>query len=62
MPLCANELLLNEIKHRIRNTLATVHAIAGQTLRNTPSVELQAFLARLISTSTIRCLVWIRSA
>jgi PAS domain S-box-containing protein len=43
----AKELLLNESKHRIRNTLATVQAIAGQTLRNTPSDELQAFLARL---------------
>ena len=43
----AKELLLNESKHRIKNTLATVQAIAGQTLRNTPSDELQAFLARL---------------
>jgi two-component sensor histidine kinase len=44
---CAKELLLNESKHRIKNTLATVQALAGQTLRNTPSDELQAFLARL---------------
>jgi two-component sensor histidine kinase len=43
----AKQLLLNESKHRIRNTLATVQAIAGQTLRNTPSDDLQAFLARL---------------
>jgi two-component sensor histidine kinase len=43
----AKELLLNESKHRIRNTLATVQAIAGQTLHNTPSDELRAFLARL---------------
>jgi PAS domain S-box-containing protein len=43
----AKELLLSESKHRIKNTLATVQAIAGQTLRNTPSGELQAFLARL---------------
>ena len=43
----AKELLLNESKHRIKNTLATVQAIAGQTLRNTSSEELQAFLARL---------------
>jgi PAS domain S-box-containing protein len=43
----AKELLLNESKHRIKNTLATVQAIAGQTLRNTSSDELQAFLARL---------------
>jgi two-component sensor histidine kinase len=43
----AKELLLNESKHRIKNTLATVQAIAGQTLRSTPSADLQAFLARL---------------
>jgi two-component sensor histidine kinase len=43
----AKELLLNESKHRIKNTLATVQAIAGQTMRNAPSEELQAFLARL---------------
>jgi PAS domain S-box-containing protein len=43
----AKELLLNESKHRIKNTLATVQAIASQTLRNAPSDQLQAFLARL---------------
>jgi PAS domain S-box-containing protein len=43
----AKELLLNESKHRIKNTLATVQAIAGQTLRNTASDERNAFLARL---------------
>jgi PAS domain S-box-containing protein len=43
----AKELLLNESKHRIKNTLATVQALAGQTLRNAPSDDLQAFLARL---------------
>jgi PAS domain S-box-containing protein len=43
----AKELLLNESRHRIKNTLATVQAIAGQTLRNVPSVALQAFQGRL---------------
>jgi PAS domain S-box-containing protein len=43
----AKELLLNESRHRIKNTLATVQAIAGQTLRHTRPDELQAFLARL---------------
>jgi PAS domain S-box-containing protein len=43
----AKELVLNESKHRIKNTLATVQAIAGQTLRNTASDERKAFLARL---------------
>jgi len=43
----AKELLLNESKHRIKNTLATVQAIAGQTLRNTPRQDLERFLGRL---------------
>jgi two-component sensor histidine kinase len=43
----AEELLLNESRHRIKNTLATVQAIAGQTLRHTPPEEQQAFMARL---------------
>ncbi len=32
-------LLLNELNHRIKNTLATVQAIASQTLRRAPSPE-----------------------
>ena len=32
----AKELLLNESRHRIKNTLATVQAIAGQTLVTSP--------------------------
>jgi two-component system, chemotaxis family, CheB/CheR fusion protein len=40
------KLLVGEIKHRIKNTLATVQAIATQTLRNSPS-ECDAFVARL---------------
>ena len=43
----AKELLLAESRHRIKNTLATVQAIAGQTLRHIPKVDQQAFLARL---------------
>jgi two-component sensor histidine kinase len=45
----AKQLLLSESRHRIKNTLATVQAIAGQTLRHTPRGERQAFLARLHS-------------
>ncbi len=40
-------LLVNEIKHRIKNTLATVQAIATRTLRTTSDTEREAFLARL---------------
>jgi PAS domain S-box-containing protein len=43
----ARELLLRESQHRIKNTLATVQAIAGQTLRGTRPEELEAFLSRL---------------
>ncbi|HUD88259.1 MAG TPA: PAS domain S-box protein [Xanthobacteraceae bacterium] len=40
------KLLVNEIQHRIKNTLATVQAIATQTFRNSPG-ECDAFVARL---------------
>ena len=43
----AKELLVSESKHRIKNTLATVQAIASQTLRRTQADDLQTFLARL---------------
>jgi len=33
------ELLLGELTHRVKNTLAVVQSIARQTLRNTPSAE-----------------------
>ncbi len=39
--------LLGEMKHRIKNTLATVQAIAMQTLRQTPGEERDAFVTRL---------------
>lgn len=41
------ELLLNEIRHRVKNTLAMVQAIASQTFRETPETERDAFAARL---------------
>ena len=41
------ELLLNEIKHRVKNTLGTVQAIATQTFRSAPKEERSAFIARL---------------
>ena len=39
-------LLINEIQHRIKNTLAIVQAIATQTLRSSPD-DREAFVARL---------------
>lgn len=41
------DLLLHEIKHRVKNTLGTVQAIASQTFRNAPREERDAFGARL---------------
>jgi PAS domain S-box-containing protein len=32
------QVLINELNHRVKNTLATVQSIASQTLRNTPSI------------------------
>ena len=40
-------LLLAEIMHRVKNTLATVQAIASQTLCESPDEERRAFIARL---------------
>jgi two-component system CheB/CheR fusion protein len=41
------ELLLHEIKHRVKNTLAAVQAIVTQTFRNAPQEERSAFSSRL---------------
>jgi len=41
------KLLLAEIMHRVKNTLATVQAIASQTLCQSPDEERRAFMARL---------------
>jgi PAS domain S-box-containing protein len=43
------ELLLNEIKHRVKNTLGTVQAIASQTFRQAPREERDIFGARIRS-------------
>lgn len=40
-------LLVGEMRHRVRNTLATVQAIASQTLHSTSAEERKAFIARL---------------
>src|SRR5690349_22340473 len=45
------KLILEELHHRIKNTLATVSAIASQSLRNAPSTEAgqHAIEARLLA-------------
>ncbi|MGF9763562.1 PAS domain S-box protein [Microvirga sp. 0TCS3.31] len=47
------QLLINELNHRVKNTLATVQSIASQTLRNAPSAEAarEAIESRLIGLS-----------
>lgn len=41
------KLLLREMKHRVKNTLATVQAIAAQTLPSASRADRNAFVARL---------------
>jgi PAS domain S-box-containing protein len=46
------QLLMNELNHRVKNTLATVQSIAAQSLKGASDPELQkAFDARLVSLS-----------
>ncbi|MFC1459931.1 HWE histidine kinase domain-containing protein [Microvirga arabica] len=47
------QLLINELNHRVKNTLATVQSIASQTLRNAGTVEgaRSAMEARLLALS-----------
>ncbi|MGL3821922.1 PAS domain-containing sensor histidine kinase [Sphingopyxis sp. R3-92] len=40
-------LTLSEMRHRVKNTLAMVQAIASQTFRETPPAECQSFEARV---------------
>jgi len=42
-----NNLVLSEMKHRIKNTLATVQAIANQTFRSASAEERSSFSSRL---------------
>ncbi len=42
------ELLLNELNHRVKNTLATVQAIASQSMRTLPRGHFEIFSDRLV--------------
>ena len=48
-------LLINELNHRVKNTLATVQSMAAQTLRNEPdpAVAFEKFEARLMGLSRV---------
>jgi two-component sensor histidine kinase len=41
------QLLLHEIQHRVKNTLATVLGVAAQTFKTAPAAEREAFTARI---------------
>jgi PAS domain S-box-containing protein len=45
------QLLLNELNHRVKNTLATVQAIARQSLRTLPTENIDTFHDRLVALS-----------
>ena len=55
------ELILGEIKHRIKNTLGTVQAIAMQTLRSASADERSAFTARLQALANAHDLLTLKS-
>jgi PAS domain S-box-containing protein len=48
-------LLINELNHRVKNTLATVQSIASQTLRNAPTIQeaKEAFEGRLMALARV---------
>ena len=57
------DLLIQELEHRIKNTLTMVQSIADQTFRNSgldPSIQ-QAFAARLVSLSNVHSVLTQRS-
>ena len=43
----SNELLLSELRHRIKNSITVIQTIARQTLRDTPTALMAAFTGRL---------------
>ncbi|MGH6813292.1 MAG: sensor histidine kinase [Methylocella sp.] len=45
------QFLLNELNHRVKNTLATVQAIASQSFRTLPKEEFETFHDRLVALS-----------
>jgi PAS domain S-box-containing protein len=57
------KLLLDELNHRVKNTLATVQSLASQTLRGaeTPEAFRQAFEARVVALSKAHDLLTTRS-
>jgi two-component sensor histidine kinase len=57
------DLLIDELNHRVKNTLTTVQAIATQTLRNAPTIDhaSSAIESRLIALSQVHNVLTNRS-
>jgi two-component sensor histidine kinase len=57
------DLLINELNHRVKNTLTTVQSIASQTLRNAPSIDQasSAIESRLIALSQVHNVLTVQS-
>jgi two-component sensor histidine kinase len=57
------DLLIGELNHRVKNTLATVQSIASQTLRTAPTVEhaSTAIESRLIALSQVHNVLTVQS-
>jgi two-component sensor histidine kinase len=57
------DLLIAELNHRVKNTLATVQSIASQTLRNAPTMDhaLSAIESRLVALSQVHNVLTDRS-
>jgi two-component sensor histidine kinase len=57
------DLLIDELNHRVKNTLATVQSIASQTLRTAPTVEhaSTAIESRLIALSRVHNVLTVQS-
>jgi len=53
----ARDLLLQEIQHRVKNTLGTVLAIAAQTFKSAPQTERKTFEARVQALATAYALL-----
>jgi len=57
------DLLINELNHRVKNTLTTVQSIASQTLRNAPTIDhaSSAIESRLIALSQVHNILTVQS-
>ena len=55
------QLLVNEIKHRVKNTLGTVQAMAAQSFKGAPTADREAFSGRLMALSEAHDVLTLRN-